>query len=424
MYQVCEIDGVGRFVYDIINRGTPRVCITDIRPAPAVKDLVIPATIEGYPVTNLLSFAGGGHENDHVVSITVPEGVESISHSFSDYKALERVSLPHSIKKIGLYAFGDCVKLRDIPLPEGLEELSYGAFSGCEALGDITLPQSLKKLEIESYERQVNVFEHAHVKRFTLSAKQLTKFPRVLKRVWADEVVITGKTDDSDTGREFLRNSRLKKITLPHGMTEIGEEAFQDCTRLEEIVTPDPLTRLGMCSFELCSSLKSIALPPTIDAIPYRCFYYCTSLADIDLSHIKEIGSYAFARCESLTRVVLSEALVSLDDEVFANCTALEEAVLSASITKLPSLTFEGCTSLKTVTLPAALETIGYAAFRDCTSLTSLHIPASVTEIEAHAFANCPALKGVTVDASNPVYFAKEGVLYLKETDEKAPVYD
>ncbi len=424
MDQVLELEGVGRIVYDVIEKKTPCVCIVDIRPAPDVTELVIPATIEGYPVTSLLSFAGGSRGNDTVVSITVPEGVETISHAFNDYTALVRVNLPKSIKKIGLYAFQDCTNLRDIPLPEGLEELSYGAFSGCKALGDITLPDTLEKLELESYERQVNVFEHAHVEKLTLSARQLAKFHRVLKRVWADEVVITGTTDDPDTGREFLKSNYLKKLTLPRGLTELGEEAFAFCHNLTEIAVPDGITRLGVCAFECCSELRSVPLSPAVDTVPYRCFDGCESLANIDLSHVKNIGGHAFSGCASLTRVELSEDLVFSDGEAFKDCVKLAEVTLPSRLTKLPDLTFEGCTALTAVTLPAALQEIGYGAFRGCASLAALHIPASVTKIGARAFAGCEALASLSVDADNPVFYAEGNVLYLKETGEIVPAFD
>lgn len=49
------------------------------------------------------------------------------------------------------------------------------------------------------------------------------------------------------------------------------------------------------------------------------------------------------------------------------------------------------------------------------TNITELFVPASVTEIGAEAMGSCTALEAITIDAANPAYSARDGVLFSKD---------
>ena len=51
--------------------------------------------------------------------------------------AVERVSLPSSLKRIEYGAFRSCANLAKITLPQGLENIGSGAFFSCKRLKDI-----------------------------------------------------------------------------------------------------------------------------------------------------------------------------------------------------------------------------------------------------------------------------------------------
>ena len=50
-------------------------------------------------------------------------------------------------------------------------------------------------------------------------------------------------------------------ITLPDGLTSLGDGAFYGCTSLVSIALPNGLTSLGDDTFYRCTALVSIALP-------------------------------------------------------------------------------------------------------------------------------------------------------------------
>ena len=67
------------------------------------KDLIIPASINGYPV---VAIADNAFENSSIVSVSMPETLKSIGwFAFSGCFALERVIIPKNVTEIGYYAF-------------------------------------------------------------------------------------------------------------------------------------------------------------------------------------------------------------------------------------------------------------------------------------------------------------------------------
>ena len=47
----------------------------------------------------------------------------------------------------------------------------------------------------------------------------------------------------------------LKNVTIPASVTEIGEEAFQNCTSLTDVTIPDSVTKICDNAFEFCDDL-------------------------------------------------------------------------------------------------------------------------------------------------------------------------
>lgn len=52
--------------------------------------------------------------------------------------------------------------------------------------------------------------------------------------------------------------SGLTSITIPNGVTSIGNNAFDGCSGLTSVTIPDSVTIIGYCAFYDCNSLTSI----------------------------------------------------------------------------------------------------------------------------------------------------------------------
>lgn len=106
----------------------------------SAKKVIIPGTIQGYPVVEI----GGFNGNDKIETVVIPEGVTSVA-GFSDCKNLKTVMLPQSLKSIDSDGFSGCEKLTSIALPDGLEKIDGMAFNA-SGLTSIELPDSIETI--------------------------------------------------------------------------------------------------------------------------------------------------------------------------------------------------------------------------------------------------------------------------------------
>lgn len=73
----------------------------------------------------------------------------------------------------------------------------------------------------------------------------------------------------------------IKEITIPNGVTGIGNYAFKNCSSLESVTIPESVKSIGFDAFQYCSSLTSITIPVSITDINQYAFADCTNLANI-----------------------------------------------------------------------------------------------------------------------------------------------
>ena len=231
----------------------------------------------------------------------------------------------------------------------------------------------------------------------------------------SDKLTITGGsgTLDADTISELLDSSdwksTVKTVDLSRsGYTQIGKPddyygVFQECRQLTEVTLPESLESIGSLAFAGCESLTSINLSDctSLESIGYWAFDSCTSLASIDLSDctsLESIGDGAFAK-SGLTSINLSgcKNLTSIGNGAFQNCAILETITLPAGLITIGNSAFQKCTSLGTITLPSTVTTIGNSAFWNCGGLTSITLPAGLQNIGNSAFRDCSSLEEINL---------------------------
>ena len=146
--------------------------------------------------------------------------MQEINYAFAMYTALEKVTLPQSLKSIGMYSFYNCSALKEINFPAGLETIGSDAFDGCKQLETVSLPDSVTKLG-----------EYA-----------------------------------------FSGCASLKELRLSAGIKQIPEYAFDGCTSLTSVVIPEGVERIGISAFD--DSLKTITLPKSLTYVDMNGFAY------------------------------------------------------------------------------------------------------------------------------------------------------
>ncbi len=177
----------------------------------------------------------------------------------------------------------------------------------------------------------------------------------------------------------------LTSVSLPDGITSIGNGAFGRCSALTNINLPESLTELGNSAFAYNSALSSIDIPYGVRIISFEAFRYCSSLASITISEgVEEIGSKAFEKCIKLSKVTLPSTTKIIGRGCFYGCENLSNIYIPYGITNIPQEAFYNC-DLKSLTLPESIKEIGRCAFW-LNHISTVKLPKSVRSIGELAF--------------------------------------
>lgn len=84
----------------------------------------------------------------------------------------------------------------------------------------------------------------------------------------------------AEIGAEAFRGCAFSNVTIPSGVTKIGDKAFYMCESLIEIVIPDGVTEFGASVFSGCSALKNVTIGSGVSRID-NMFELCTSLESV-----------------------------------------------------------------------------------------------------------------------------------------------
>ena len=85
---------------------------------------------------------------------------------------------------------------------------------------------------------------------------------------------------NAETFAELKEDARLSvlAVSVPEGVTEIGDGAFSNFRNLRGVVLPDSVERIGSKAFQNCESLKSLTLPTDLRELEADAFEGCGAL--------------------------------------------------------------------------------------------------------------------------------------------------
>ena len=281
-----------------------------------------------------------------LTNIKIPEGVTEIgNNAFGGCSSLTDIELPEGVTTIGQNAFYGCSSLTKIEILEGVTYIAHSAFYGCSSLTNIEIPESVTSIGWNAFSgcnslKSINVdvnnknYMSENGILFNRNKTKLIQFP-------------AGKND-------------IKKYQIPEGVTEIGDNVFEECSSLIGIEIPEGVTEIGNSAFEECSSLIGIEIPEGVTKIEYDVFEGCSSLTAIEIPEgVTEIGSYAFKGCSSLTDIKIPEGVTKIGDDAFYECSNLANIEIPEGVTEIGDAVFFGCSSLKGILLRENIINIG-----------------------------------------------------------------
>ncbi len=195
----------------------------------------------------------------------------------------------------------------------------------------------------------------------------------------------------------FEKNANITSVILPNKTTEIGVDAFRECTKL---ITCDLVE--GICKIEkgafMNTAITAVTIPASCTLIDGG-----TTYADEDKYGSVWLGDNygAFYGCKNLLNVTFAPRTTTLvlGSHLFENCTSLQELEFPAQVTSIPDGVCKGCSRLRKVVLPTECTVISGYAFYNC-DIYELNIPDGCLSIGKQAFANNKHIGDVTFPSS------------------------
>ena len=219
----------------------------------------------------------------------------------------------------------------------------------------------------------------------------------------------------------------MHELTIPSGVTSIGEWAFQGCSALTKVSIPASVTSIGAGAFQGCSQLLKVNILSGETAIGDYAFQKCAALTEVVIpAGVSSIGAGAFQGCSQLLKVEIPSGETAIGEYAFQGCTALTEVMIPSGVTGIGEWAFQGCSALTRVSIPASVASIGEVAFyetglkevyydgteaqwktiqigeynRLLTHAIIYYIPSGVTVVEDYAFQGCTTLTELRIPSS------------------------
>ena len=109
----------------------------------SARDVTIPTSIEGYPVTAIYEDA---FVETNITSVVWPRTITHIAAGMFNGTPLRKITLPNTLVRIERGAFSN-TQLTEIILPASIEFINDGAFRYCKSLTSIIIPDSVESIK-------------------------------------------------------------------------------------------------------------------------------------------------------------------------------------------------------------------------------------------------------------------------------------
>lgn len=272
---------------------------------------------------------------------------------------------------------------------------------------------------------------------------------------------VTIGTNVASIGGQAFSYSGLTAVILPASVTNLTFDALFDCDSLTSIsvasnnpayssvagvlfnqnqttlieypedkpgsyAVPDSVTNLGNDAFYECTNLLTVSIPAGVLGIGDYAFYVCSGLTAISVTSNNPVyGSVAgalfnknqttliqYPAGSTASSYAMPNSVTNIGNQAFYGSANLVSVAIGTNVSVIGAAAFEYCPALASITLPDSVTLIEGDAFVDCYSLTNFALGAGVTNIQSQAFLDCLSLLAISVATNNPAFSSVGGVLY------------
>ncbi|MGM9809538.1 MAG: leucine-rich repeat protein [Paludibacteraceae bacterium] len=296
--------------------------------------------LKNYPAWKLYS-------DMQITSLSLPEGITTISAEAFYRQPLTTVILPASVEWVGSDAFANNDKLLHFEYQGNNIKAEGSSLYGCRNL--------------QYFRGNIDLGGYHYVDTLIISngrAGEGLEGIRYIDLTNADNTSTEGFFFTAYHEGEGIPATRT--LYLPTVLTEIMDLAFVDLRYLKEITIPAGVTYIGAGAFEDCRSIESVVFAG---------------------NNVKTIGDWAFYNCHNLRNITLPEGVEELGTAAFYECTHLNELTIPSTMKKIADNGFAGCERMQTMYVNALVPpTIEAKTFEDVDRATPVFVPRGTME--------------------------------------------
>ncbi len=221
---------------------------------------------------------------------------------------------------------------------------------------------------------------------------------------------------------------------VTYSVVGIEYQAFFECTELTSVTIPDGVTSIGEYAFSGCSALTSVTIGNGVTYIDSDAFLDCNALSAVYISDLEAWCKITFYF--NGWGSTFSSNPLAFANHLYLNDKEIKDLVIPDGVTEIKDYAFFGCSAIKSVSIPSSVTSIGYRAFYGCDltavqvtdigawcnitfnrsdnnplsiaqhlfvngeEVVDLEIPEGTTTINPYVFAYCKGIKSVKIPNS------------------------
>lgn len=389
----------GAYQYKVVNNGA---YVTGYLPEETPEEILVPATLGGYPVTGVAPLAFCNFNDEY------------------DGERVRRLVLPDGLRVLERGAFDCAHDVPEIVLPGTVDEIAEGCFTHVTAQLHFS-PENSRYANDDGF----LIDTESNTLLYVSPSASKRPLPRVRR-------LGEGCLANWDTGYEPALPDSLREIgartfydqmnirlTIPEGVTRLDSMACN--TELDALTLPSTLKSIGAYCFS-GAGLSSVSLPESVEYVGYNAF---------DEGVLVIASAETRFQSEAEYNAEQDYAFVMRDGGAYITCYSPsqahtpEEIIVPAFLDGQPvvglaadAFNDEGAydsEQVRRLVLPDGLRLLDDSAFRCCHGVQAIELPASLERIAEGCFFHVSA--ELTLPDGCARYVLQDGFLIDTQTD-------